>query len=269
MAALSQSSRFRYPCYRDLKRELGELDATCENVELAVRELIERAVAAENQNEADARATRALLLESMSSKYGVRVGTLDAPVLRWHVVHLYLMSVHQGLENFLISLKEEHPDGAAWKMDGDDDRLTKVARNLTLEHSLAYDLCQYYRGVRNSFAHPRAKPPNPEKLRRRVENDRRFDRLEAPHGFTSLTFDDFVLYTRCAKGIAEEMCAAGRPSSQVLAAIAEKYASESGAMRRLAGSPQRLMKAKSGYLQTTYSVSPAEADAILELRGVR
>ena len=248
---------FLFPCFRQLKRQLGELDAVCECIELAVRELV---------TQEEAMLDGKLFVSQLSEKHGVRVNRMDAPLLRGHAVHLYLVSVHQGLEDFLLALKREHPSSSSWNMAGDDDRLTRTARAVGLAPTLAFDLCQHYREVRNAFVHSgaRASLRDRDDLRGRVASDTSLASLKAPSTFSSVSFDDFVLFTRSVKAVAKELCEAARPCDATLTKLAVSHARKTGLQGRLAQNPSRLARAMSSFLQTTYSMTRAEADRIAE-----
>jgi hypothetical protein len=247
---------FRFPCYRELKQHLGELDALCECIEVAARDLIERTNASTDQSS---------FIRELAQRHGVRVDRVDVPAMQPHVARIYIATVHQCLEEFLIGLREEHPKGKSWHMGDDEDRLTKIARALGFKATLAYDLCQYYRTVRNATMHPKArekarKTGVDDDLRARAAAARTMGKLAAPNAFDTVTFDDFVLFTRSAKVLAEELCIAARPPDDELAALV--VASTAGMAGKFRNDAQRLKNARSGFLQTNYSLPKAEADRI-------
>ncbi|MCB9636912.1 MAG: hypothetical protein H6721_32800 [Sandaracinus sp.] len=144
---------FRFPCYRELKQELGELDALCECIELATRDLIWRTLATPDQQ---------AFIGELAERHGIRVNRLDVPALRPHVARLYILSVYQCLEDFLVGLHDEHPEGRTWEMEDKagrpkEDRATKIARSIAFQPTLAFDLCQHYRVIRNATMHPGAR----------------------------------------------------------------------------------------------------------------
>jgi hypothetical protein len=254
---------FRFPCYRELKQELGEFDALCECVELATRDLIERASAAPDQH---------AFVGALSQHHGIRVNRLDVPAIRPHVARMYILTVYQCLEDFLLGMREEHPQGRHWDMDdkadrAKEDRATKLARAVGFKHTLAFDVCQYYRAIRNATMHPsarenlRANNDTVSALRKQVAQEESFRTLDAPNSYDAISFDDFVLFTRSAKALAEELCDATRPTDDELASTVQAMTVElAGKFRK---DPERLANARSGFLQTTYSLPKAEADRIV------
>lgn len=258
---------FSYPALRALKRQLGELDAICECLELAARDFEAHALAAQN---VDAFVTQ------RSNQHGISVATVDLKDFRRHAACLYIVSVQQGLEGFLRELKREHPDGDKWALSNEDDRLTETAQNVALQPTLSFDVCQYYRLVRNAFVHPAARDKPRDRvrqaLRARMEAVESLRHLAAPNEFDAVSFDDFVLFTRCAKDIAAELCSAGRPSDEQLRQAALRHVFpvskegttlRGGKGRRLAKNSARLRRSMAGYLATTYSLGRAEADTIV------
>ena len=152
-------------------------------------------------------------------------------------------------------------------MDVEADRLTKTARAIGFKHDLAFDICQYYRDIRNATVHRSAQDKvgrdglRLQDLLDRVSHDAALRILHAPNFYVAVTFDDFLLFTRSAKILAEELCAAARPTDEILAEIAKAATVER--QGRLRKAPARLANAQSGFLQTTYSLSKQEADSIV------
>jgi hypothetical protein len=256
--AILTGMAFRFPCYRDLKQKLGEFDALCECIELATRDLIEHASAAPDQH---------AYVSGLSRLHGIRVNRVDVPALRPHVARMYILAVYQCLEDFLIGLREEHPQGKQWGMDYYDDRLTKIGRAVGFNHTLAFDVCQHYRVIRNATMHPsardklRANAVAVKALRDRVAQNSSLSTLDAPNSYDAASFDDFVLFTRSIKTLAEELCAAARPSDDELAEMVKAMTVKLAGKFRNA--PERLANARSGFLQTTYSLPKPEADRII------
>lgn len=261
MGAISVASypvTFLFPSFRRLKRELGALDAVSEWIELAVRDFADRV------------GERGELLEQMSSKHGVRVNSSELPRVRAHVVAIYLAAVHDRLGEFLLELRLEHPTGDKWDMSGDESRLTRVTRSVGLERTLSFEICEYYRAARNALLHHEVRKKTGRadlgvaSLAARVRSTPEFTKLDAPNPLSRLSFDDFVLFTRCTKILGRELCEAARPTAAELSAIALKHAQARGLTGKLAKSPARLSAALSGFLQTEYSLSREEADNIVE-----
>lgn len=249
---------FRFPCYRNLQLRLGELDALCECLEIATRDLVERASASSDPN---------AFIEERSRHHGVRVNRVDIPGLQAHALRMHITTVHQSLEEFLNGLCAEHPQGEQWDIKKRKGALlTRIADALNFKETLSFDLCQYYRVIRNAVAHPAARKElgsadKSDALRQRVGQHATLKALVAPNAYDKVTFDDFVLFSRAAKLLAMELCLAARPSDAEL--NEEAVANTSKQEGRLRKNPVRLANARSGYLRTKYSLSKSEADTII------
>jgi hypothetical protein len=265
---------FRFPCYRTFKHELGEFDAACEVIELARREL---------DGQAQASGKPSAYIQGLSEKHKVRVNTFDRAELESRTARFYVVSVHQRLEEFLLDLREAHPSFKDWNMTGDDDRLTKISRAVSLKRLLEFDVCQYYRKVRNAAVHSDAKvkaAKGDPKLRQRVEEDAKNReeeeakrgkkrenprvRLNAPSAYDEINFDDFILFSRCAKILAQELCLAVRPENAELARLAEEDEEVKALAKRFSDKPARIARLKIKYLRTEFSLDPNEARQVLE-----
>lgn len=253
---------FHFPCYRNLKNHLGSLDSLAECMELSLRYFIQAA-----RREADV----GEFVSAISKTYGIRVDSVDVSDLHTHAAHLYLTGVHQRFEEFLVDFKSEHPNGNNWDFNGDEDRLTKTVRAVRGMHTLEFELCQHYRTVRNAFAHSDVRNKLPdrekplEKLQAKVQEEEAYNRLEAPNGYWSSTFDDFVLYSRAVKRLAADLSLRGRPTDEELADRARHHVISNGDHARLANNPPRLRGRLVGFLRTEYSLQADEADIIANM----
>ena len=250
---------FRFPCYRDFKFQLGSLDALAEGIEVSIRHFLKDVESAGNTSK---------FISEASRRYGVKVDSLDPSALQIHAAQLYVVGVHQGFEEFLVAIKKQHPDGKAWDFNGDDDRLTKTLRAVGGKPTLEFEVCQHYRLVRNAFVHPEARNKLAEnekglkKLREKVVGISTYSRLDAPNGFKKLGFDDFILYSRASKRLAEDLCLVGKPTEEQMVTLVREYAHSSGEQARLINKPMRLRAKLAGFLRTQYSLEPYEAGTI-------
>lgn len=253
---------FYFPCYRNLKDHLGSLDALAECMELSLRRFVRDA-----KEESDI----GRFISETSKTCGVRVDSVDFTTLQLHAAHLYLVGVHQRIEEFLLEFKRDHPNGNAWNFDGDKDRLTKTMDAVGGARTLEFDLCQHYRNVRNAFVHSevRGKQPDPngqvDDLQMRVKKEVVYDRLNAPNVYGRSNFDDFILYSRASKKLAADLCRMGRPTDAELAELARQHVISNGDRARLVNNPSRLVKRLAGFLRTKYSLQVDEADRIAKM----
>jgi hypothetical protein len=87
--------------------------------------------------------------------------------------------------------------------------LEKMSLN-RLKSTLEYRVVNYYRLQRNLVAHSirgaEAKHVKMCAILRREVSTTHYEKLKAPNTFSDLCFDDYVLFSRCAKGLAEQLC---------------------------------------------------------------
>lgn len=102
---MDKNEGFTYPCYRDLKSNLGRLDSIVECNELAVRRLI-RAVSCSKQSD--------VYINKISKKYEIKVNTVEIPSMQTHVAQLYGVTVYQQIEEFFEKCRQEHPRSSEW-----------------------------------------------------------------------------------------------------------------------------------------------------------
>jgi len=194
-------SSFEFRAFRSLKAELGELDCYSECIEIAVRQLVDNALKS---------GSPVTHIQELSRKFGVRVDDIDVASLSVHVCQLYLVTVHQQFERFLADLSNEYGTAKLWSKTSKESWLTSVLRNIGPDVDTAKSrvgelpvlIVEYYRGVRNKFAHhdfdaarfsrtlPRIRMATPAS---------KYAKLSAPNTYNEVTFDDFILFSRAVK----------------------------------------------------------------------
>ena len=211
---------FKFPAYRALKQELGAYDACVEVVELALRDF--REMAAKNSKGLDA------YIAEAAGRHGLYVSSVAPELLNESTANLYIVLVHQALDSFLSKLRREVPERCKWSRQADGSSSTSAPLNAAVKQAgivsqtsgddLVFRICDYYRLLRNSFAHGESASSLelPLTLRDELSRDARFSKLAAPNQPGHQTFDDFVLYTRCVKLIAKELCESFRLSDHEL-----------------------------------------------------
>ena len=290
----AKSTSFRYPCYRHLKKRLGEADAAAQFAEIAVREL-----SGQLRNASDPKA----VLRSMSTKHKVKTDYVDLTVAHRQLSSLHIVAVIGEFEQFLEDLRDSHPDGARWtygpkshaegepetrKKDRKEQLLVRIIRNLSASipdariqlGALDYDLYLYYRLVRNRAAHAEASSMGLDSkipsLRERVVQDAEYQRLAAPNELGSVTFDDFILCTRVVKRLAAAMCTLARPSDKQIAEMVSATLSMDQVsandrtrgrpdLRALRNNPKRQRTALTTVLRQEYSLTSDEALPIVDI----
>ena len=269
----SAQTTFRFVAYRDFKLTLGKINAVVEAAELATRKFIQEAERSPNLNS---------YIQQLSGELGVRVDTLDLVKLRQLMAQFYIVSIHQQFEIFLDNFKKEHPD-AKWKKKDEYGVLENVLRSLPESYDtnvrsvgrLEFQLAEFYRRVRNNFAHADTGEKlnaDVEKLRSQVKaKGDRCSRLNAPNVYASISFDDFVLFSRTVKEIAVRLCIVARPTNASIVLMLDKLnenkhtSVDFTSLRGRHRDPRRQRNALETLLRSIYSLKKEESTPIIDL----
>jgi hypothetical protein len=265
---------FRFVSYREFKRELGKTNAVVECAELAVRRFLHEAEMAKDGS---------AFVKAVSEEYGVRVDTLNAPLLKGLLAQLHLTTVHQEFESFLESMMREYRGKAVELEKGDSllkgtlkDAFGSYDAGLKKLGRFEVEIAEYYRLVRNSFAHDdstAAAKTDISRLRRLLEEqgDESYARLSAPHAVDSVDFDDFILFSRVSKRLASKFCQEWRPSDERIAEMLKEQGKPSDLaidfcrLGRIRQNERQLRRTISNSLRTLYSLQPDEAEPIVDI----
>jgi hypothetical protein len=271
---LLMETSFRFQCFHRLRDMLGKIDAVAECNELAAREFVWQAT-----RSGDHRA----FIGALSKKHGIRVNDLDPTLFHVLLAQLYTVAVHQQAEIFYDAFRREHPASSAWTLRDDDDGLERILKNAWPSYDkaradigdLETELADHYRVVRNRFAHVDVKETKIEtaamNLRQRVAKNSDYSRLQAPNPYNKLGFDDFVLFTRVTKAIANRLCVCARPSDEQIATMVLERAAKphSGVdfkgSRPFRNNSARLRNWLAALLHTVYSLEKTEAQPIIDI----
>lgn len=220
-------------------------------------------------------------VQRSSEEYGVRVDTLDAPLLKRLLAQLHLTTVHQEFESFLESMMREFRGKAVELEKGDSllkgtlkDAFGSYDAGLKKLGRFEVEIAEYYRLVRNSFAHDgstAAAKADISRLRQLLEEqgDESYKRLSAPHAVDSVDFDDFILFSRISKRLASKFCQECRPSNERIAEMLKEQdkSSELGIdfsrLGRIRQNERQLRRTVSNSLRTLYSLQRDEAEPIV------
>ena len=231
--------RFKFPCYANLRKHLGEYDALVELNELAVRSLMSRV-------QSDPRA----LLEVESRAHQIRVdhsSALSNGQFAARRAQFYVLSVYQQAELFFADLIDDLPQGPVWKFapgkaarGKDEPQLDWIVRTIKAQKPEALDeerdveffddvsIFNYFRLIRNAFMHEGAETRNLStahnalvKLHQQRSKDQETAKLRersftVPNKYDDLQFSDFILFTRVVKSIARRLCLALKPDLDIL-----------------------------------------------------
>ncbi|MBA3916264.1 MAG: hypothetical protein H0X25_20945, partial [Acidobacteriales bacterium] len=139
--------------YNQLKRDLGEIDASAECLELAMREFIEASKLAPNSS---------TFIQQLSAKHNVRVDVFDAVLFVRRGSALRIIGVTQAFEGFVDAFIETHPRIRSRESRKKGEPLLDfVVRKMAVPRGTAdafrdgldYKLYSYYRQLRNGIAH--------------------------------------------------------------------------------------------------------------------
>ena len=181
----------------DFKKELGYINATNQYLEMSVR-IIEKEYCEVLKND----------LKKLATSVNLNVSVLAEDYV-CRISKNYIVNVNSCFENFLKSFrhlpgsptnitnieKKREVDWLEWTLDIAFSNIDKNIRNDIV-------ICEYYRLIRNSIVHDgdfSAKLKSKFALIKTIDNQR----LSAPNGLESLSFDDQVLFSRAAYNVAK------------------------------------------------------------------
>lgn len=226
MSRDKNETKFSFRAFRSLKKGLGEFDAVVECNEMAIREFLKNLKASANQKE---------FIQDLSQKHGIRVDTVSVDLFSSRIRLFYILSVMQQAEQFIDEFRKEYklykPEWAE-KQDGETD-LDNLLRNIYSSKGRGIDSIgkevyhgfEYYRSVRNRFAH------SEEKDLKKLDSQcvkimayedfyrSTFHSFDSPNSYDKIDFNDFLLITNIVKNIGYTLCGHCKPSN---AEIAEK-----------------------------------------------
>jgi hypothetical protein len=259
---------FSFPTMRRLFRYLGETDALVELTELAARAFVESANVS-----GDASA----FIAAQSNKHGIRVNLSEFAHLSRHLGRSSIVTVYQSAERFLHEFRKEHStlySSRPWTGDADDvDPMTVTLRNvatssLEAETRVGTDLLsrfQYYRVVRNWVVHTKESDDSkPQAMFEKLVpysavHEAQLDSVKAPNPPGHLGFDDFILFSRVTKLIAERLCEIATPPLEHW-----EHAFTLARFKHLSTNSTRMRNAVMGRLRTEYGMDTPTAQWIAD-----
>jgi hypothetical protein len=218
------TTKFSFIAFRNLKKGLGDFDAVVECNELAIREFI---------NNISTSSKPEKYISDLAIKHKVTVNTVSVPFFSARIRQFYILSVLQQAEQFIDEFKKEYKMYfTSWdeKIYGETD-LDNLLRNAfpSKENGVlniskeVYDAFEYYRLVRNRFAHSEEKDLKRLENQRQLLNDYKefykinFNISGCPNTYTEINFDDFILCTNIVKSIGYTLCEKCKPDNSKIA----------------------------------------------------
>lgn len=256
---------FSLPCIRRLYQYLGEYDALVELTELAARSFIHDA---QESGDVAAYVTR------HSQQHNVMVHVSNFSKFGTHLARSYIVTVAAAAGRLLQEYRREHVElfGREWTGDSQEaTRLDVTLKNVAQSeedaiHFVGADLIDrfhYYRLVRNWTCHEKA-DSKIDVLMKQLrdlaglsEGNADLTSCDAPNEPEKLTFDDFVLFTRVVKKIAERLNTLATPDYQRLI---DRFPLQR--FKKTSTKPARLRNAVCGHLRTEYGLDQPSAEEI-------
>jgi len=263
----SPSKTFSLPCYRQLQKEMGELDAMVEMTELAARYFV--AAAANDTSVKD-------FVAAASKSHGVCVNVSELESFQTHLYRHHIVVVYESADRFLSNLRREHLDLLCHEYSGDAkgiDKLSLALKNMKqttheMQRFVGKDLISrfhYYRAVRNWVLHEeecvieKVESAFEKLVSWSPENEKEYVKLAAPSPPEELCFDDFVLFSRISKTIGERLSQASMPDGDEWCNVVDGHAT---IFRKLAGNTPRIQKKVAVSLKTVFGLDTTTSDQI-------
>lgn len=211
---------FRLKCRNKFYKSLGQFDAICEFTEVAVRDFLSNVKSETEFND---------LLTEKSILHKIKVNAVELNIFRSRIAQSYILSVYQSFELFLREFKDEHSKlyNDSWKLPESTHSLLEKTIQKTSSMGKAQsvigefrlEIYEYYRLVRNKFAHEYIKDEKINKAYKNVKNYQNeiakyYPNLNAPNTFSNICFDDFILFSRVVKSIADGLCDITAPENE-------------------------------------------------------
>lgn len=275
------NTNFIFRSYSKLKTNLGRFDSVVECNELAVREFVKSVNNSDKQDK---------YIEELSEKHGVKVNKFEPNLFHVRISQWYILSVYQQAEEFIDEFKKEHPKSHEW-CTGEKQRKQKetslqhLLRVLNLKESdidsngkgIRFQIFEYYRLIRNRFMHTDV---DEKRLANALEKIKNYSvsvfdefRVNAPNEYNKLTFDDFILFSRVTKDIAQEICRLAKPSpSEIVQMLLKRDKEEDPnkkeinlkSLKRFINNKEQLKKRLQHLLRSQYNLQEDEVDPIME-----
>jgi len=257
---------FRLNCRNKLYKDLGRYDAIVEFTEIAIRDFLKQKP---KNIDFD------IHLQNKSEEHGVKVDAIDQSIYRTRISQSYILSVYQSAELFIHSFRHEYNDlyETNWGLDDTKENiliktLRKVspinrAKEVIGEHKI--EIFDYYRNIRNKYSHEiiRMKKVNKalnkiSKFKELIKDD--YSKLNAPNDFNKINFDDFILFSRVMKEIADSLCVLVKPDFKTLI----DYYRRKKFFTKFNENKKRKQNALKSHILSNFGLSGNEVDKLID-----
>lgn len=168
-------------------------------------ELSKRCFVVEHQNEIQKRET----FVELATEYAVTLTNYDADSMVSEICRSYIVNVHLCFETFLKDVcrqMNKYGKNEYKPRIQEESYLSCAVRNicgsnLADDMKPLYELCEYYRLIRNTSVHDLCDVDSHEKEYGKLQKynfktETKFSKLVAPNKYEEISFDDFVMFSR-------------------------------------------------------------------------
>lgn len=168
-------------------------------------ELSKRCFVVDHQNELQKRET----FVELATAYAVTLTNYDADSMVSEICRSYIVNVHLCFETFLRDVcrqMNKYGKNEYKRRIQEESYLSCVVRNicgsnLADDMKPLYELCEYYRLIRNTSVHDLCDVDSHEreygKLQKyNFKTETKFSKLVAPNKYEEISFDDFIMFSR-------------------------------------------------------------------------
>lgn len=233
-------------------------------------ELSKRCFLAEHEAEIQKRES----FVELATGYAITLTNYDAETMVAEIYRSYIVNVHLCFETFLKDICNQMKKYG--KIDyeprlQDESYLSCAVKNICMgklpkDMFALYELCEYYRLVRNTAVHDLCEIDSHEKEFRKLQKynfktEAKFKKLLAPNDYYNISFDDFVMFSRSCVELATFLFAElSYDYEKIILAIPQKQV---GKWKKY--NKQRLEKVLYAYINTLYKVDDSFGNQLSQL----
>lgn len=189
------------PKFRKLKKELGFSDAANEYIEVLLREAGSKSLTEDR-------------FQELANKHSIKVNDFSFNDAALQIRKSYIVSVYKSFESFLSDIDKDIRTYTACNKEREEGKSLLYHVYSTVfgmkkkndRNYLLYLICDYYRLLRNSFAHRERDKALQDAysaiIKHPIEIQSIFPRLKITEDDKKTSFDDFILYSRASKALA-------------------------------------------------------------------